>query len=47
MSVAKYFSKDLYPSVQDAVLEILDEHIVSEFGGAANRTPHLWKQGVG
>lgn len=39
MSVAKYFSKDLYPSVQDAVLEILDEHIVSEFGGAANRIP--------
>ena len=39
MSVVKHFSKDLYPSVQDAVLEILDEHIVSEFGGATNRTP--------
>lgn len=39
MSVVKHFSKDLYPSIQDAVLEILDEHIVSEFGGATNRTP--------
>lgn len=39
MSVIKHFSKDLYPSIQDAVLEILDEYIVSGFGGAENYTP--------
>lgn len=39
MSVIKHFSKDLYPRIQDAVLEILDEHIVSGFGGAENYTP--------
>ena len=39
MSVIKHFSKDLYPRIQDAVLEILDEYIVSGFGGAENYTP--------
>lgn len=38
MSVIKHFSKDLYPSIQDAVLEILNEHIVSSFSAAENYT---------
>jgi len=39
MSVIKNFSKDLYPSIQDAILEILDEYIVSGFNGTGfNRT---------
>ena len=39
MSVVKHFSKDLYPCIQDAVLEILDEHIVSGFGEGDKTTP--------
>lgn len=39
MSVIKNFSKDLYPSVQDAILEILDEHLVSGFGELDKSTP--------
>ena len=31
MSVVKHFSKELYPSIHDAVLEILDGHLVSGF----------------
>lgn len=31
LSVVKYFDKNLYPSIQDAVLEILDGHLVSGF----------------
>ena len=39
MSVIKYFDKNLYPSIHDAVLEILDEHIVSGFKNTDNYTP--------
>lgn len=39
MSVVKHFNKDLYPSIQDAVLEILDEHLVSGFGEPGKSTP--------
>lgn len=31
MSVTKNFSKEPYPSIHDAVLEILDRHLVSGF----------------
>lgn len=39
MSMVKNFSKDLYPCIQDAILEILNEHLVSSFGEAGNSTP--------
>lgn len=39
MSVIKQFSRNLYPSIEDAVLEILDEHIVSGFGDPDEPTP--------
>ena len=39
MGVVKHFSKDLYPSIQDAILEILDEHLVSGFGEGDKYTP--------
>lgn len=39
MSAIKHFNKDLYPSIQDAVLEILDEHLVSGFGELGKSTP--------
>lgn len=39
MSIVKNYDKNIYPCIQDAVLEILDEHIVSHFGGVKNYTP--------
>lgn len=36
MSVIKHFNKDLYPSIQKAISEILKEHIVSNFNEADN-----------
>lgn len=36
MSVIKHFNKDLYPSIQKAISEILKEHIVSNFNEAGN-----------
>ena len=38
MSVLKYLNKNLYPCIHDAVLEILDGHIVSSFGSSKNHT---------
>ena len=39
MSALKDLNKNLYPCINDAVLEILDEHIVSSFGSLKNHTP--------
>ena len=36
--MVKQLNKDLYPCIQDAILEILDEHIVSGFGNIENFT---------
>lgn len=38
MSAVKYLNKNLYPCIHDAVLEILDRHIVSSFGSSKNHT---------
>lgn len=39
MSMAKNYDKSIYSSVQDAILEILDEHLVSGFGESGEPTP--------
>ena len=39
MSVVKSYDKSIYPCVQDAILEILDEHLVSGFGEPGKSTP--------
>lgn len=39
MSMVKNLSKDLYPSIHGAILEILNEHLVSSFGETGNPTP--------
>lgn len=39
MSMVKNFSKDLYPCIQNAISEILNEHLVSSFGDPNNSTP--------
>lgn len=39
MSVVKNYDKNIYPSIQDAILEILDEHLVSGFGEPGKSTP--------